>query len=232
MSFRFFQDENITSGISSVSKVLAGISDGDTGIPIEQGFGLPWTKNPTFTWMDYNCWIECYLDSGIVLHKPLPYSEDTIDTLSSQFVSPIDKNAPQNKHGVNLVSKGHYVDVAQRMATSTYRFCLRGYGIRIGYQIPIPGLKTVAGVEAIYERSGPCYNRIVGNLSGIPLWLGAWELWYFVTLPPVSDQEPPPNFSEAIRGDQELPVQVQAPYSTRDYDAVPPSSIGFFGLGR
>jgi len=226
MAFRFFQNENLANKIPENSFFLSGESNADDGQPIESGFGLPWSIDPRLTWMTYNCWIECYLDSGMALHKPLPQSTVSTDTLSSQIVSPLDTSAPSNKNGVNLVSKQNFFDVAQRMATSTYRFCLLGYGIRAGYQIPIPGLKTVAGVPAIYERSGPCWNRVVGNLSGIPLFLASWELWYFVTLPPRQDQEPPPDFANAIRATQELPDVQQVAFSTGDYNSVPiPATI-------
>jgi len=227
-AFRFFQNENAANNLPERSSFLSGISNDDDGSVLEQGFGLPWTVNPLVTWMDYNCWIECYLDSGMALHKPLPQSEDPIDILSSQIVSPIDQKAQVNKNGVQLVSSGKFADIVQRMASSTYRFCLLGNGLRIGYQIPIPGLLTVAGVEAIFERSGACYNRVVGNLSGIPLFFAAWELWYVVTMPPKQAQEPAPNFSAAIRAAQDLPENIQVPYSTADYNSV--LSTGNIGL--
>ena len=226
MAFRFFVPEATARNAPPPANFLIGSSNSSDNTTVEKGITLSWTVNPRLTWWDYNCWIECYLDSGIALHKPLPQKDDTIDTPASQLVSPIDANAPANKNGVNLISRGSFTDVVQRMASSTYRFALKGYGVRAGYQIPIPGIKTVAGVPAIFERSGACYNRIIGNLSGIPLWYATWELWYVVTIPPTEAQEPPPNFAEAIRGEQDLPAAIQVPFSAGDYNAVPGAPPG------
>jgi hypothetical protein len=132
MAFRFFQEENRTRRFPQGTTVLGGRDNDDSGNPIEEGFGLPWMVNPRLTWVDYNCWIECYLDSGLAIHRPLPQSNDAVDSLSSQTISPLDVNAPSQKEGVHLVSKAKYQDVVQRMATSRYRFGLKGYGLRAG----------------------------------------------------------------------------------------------------
>jgi hypothetical protein len=226
MAFRFFQDENKTRVWPAGSPLLAGRNNLDPGGPIEKGFGLPWTVDPRLTWLDYNCWIECYLDSGLAVHRPLPQSDDPVDTLASQSVSPVDADAPSAKTGLVLQSKAHFRDVVQRMAASRYRFGLKGYALRAGYQIPVPGLKTVGGVPAVLEEEAVAYNRIVGNLSGIPLWYAAWTLWYTVVVPPTKEQAPPPNFAMAISGDQKLPKFIQAPFSTGDSNSVPALPTG------
>ena len=136
--------------------------------------------------------------------------------------------------GVNTVSNNIYNDIAQRMATSTYRFVLKGYGLRAGYQIPVPALKTVAGVTAIPDEvqwsSG---NVIVGNLGGIPVYRCSWELHYFVIAPPKAQQLSPPNVADGISADDELPDEIQVPYSPKDLQSVPaivapPKPPGFF----
>jgi hypothetical protein len=228
MVFRFFQDENKAQGITG-SQVQAGISNADDGRIIEKGITLPWLFNPRYSWMAYQCWIECHLDSGMVLHKPLPQSNPEPDTLASGFVSPLDNDFESNVAGVNLKSTGNYTDVVQRMANSDYRFVLKGYGMRAGYQIPIPGLKSVGGVDAVPDERQFGQNTIVGNCSGIPIWYAEWDLWYFVNLPPTKAQVPPPNVALHIAGDQQLSPTIQAPYSQPDGNAVaaiPQTNLG------
>lgn len=209
----------------------AGAFNTDSENAPELGVGLPWPKIAPASWLDYQCWIEAHLDAGMALHKPLPQATQRgspgvsqratleargVDTLASGFITDPDLDA--NKNGVNTRSGGDFEDVLQRMATSTYRFVLRGHGLRAAYQIPIPGLVSVAGVSATPAERQWAYNRIVGNLAGIPLWFAEWELWYYVALPPEKDQVPPPNLAEHIVGNVELPgsTGVQVPVTEPD----------------
>jgi hypothetical protein len=247
-AFRFFLPENTAQGVTGTS--LAGISDADNGALIEKGITLPWVQAANVSWLDYKIWIEVHLDSGMVVHKPLPQTYQTVDTLAAVLAdpnfsangsasvaalskTPIDQF---NTAGVNIQSKGKYTDFLQRMATSDYRFVLKGYGLRAGYQVPVPGIVSVGGIPAIPEKQWSLGNRLEGNFSGVPVFFNQWELWYLVTVPPVKNQLPPPNVAEHIRADVELPTGgMQVPYSWPDMNAVqtlPPPTIPPIGPTR
>lgn len=219
--FNFFQDENKAQGATGRTEV--GKSNVDSGQLAELGVQLPWVKDPEYSYLVYDCWVECVLDPGIALHRPLPQSPSPIDTLASADVAVI-ASSLDTTHGVNHASQGRFTDIAQRMANSEYRFILHGFALRAGYKVPIPGLKSVAGVPAIPDYPQRAYNKIVDNCSGIPLFLAEWELHYFVLLPPTSEQLPPPNIADHIRPDVKLPEGMNVPLSQVDQNAIPGSS--------
>lgn len=232
---KLLQDENLAQGIPANSKFQAGVSDVDSGLEFERQANIPWCINPAISWLDYQCNLECMLDAGVALHKPLPQGPASpgtaghVDTLASEDLYDY-AGIEKSKNGINLTSVGGFEDVVQQMATSTYRFRLRGYGLRAGYKVPIPTLKKVAGVPAIPAERQWAVNKIVSSASGIPIWLGQWDLWYYVTLPPKEDQVPPPNLALHVRGDAELPQSIPAPLSQPDTNAVagaPPQLQGF-----
>lgn len=213
-------DENVAVGLPQTSPYKAGISNVDPGLAIEEGFKLPGiTGQANGTFVMYQCWIENLLDAGIAIHRTLPQGEYAPDQLGTTFVD--DPKADMATKGINIVSGGRFTHVAQRMADSVYRFALRGYGVRYGYQVPIPKLRTVGGVEAIPDERQWCYNRPVGAWGGIPIWQAEWDLHYVVIVPPTRQQVPPPNLADHIRGDAELPTQVQVPYSQPDSNSQP-----------
>lgn len=213
-----FVDENVLVGLSPNADFQVGISDTDPGTVLETDFLLPWVSDPATSWMDYQNELQCYLDAGLVLHKSLPQRVQTVDTLASSFLT--DSGMDTNVKGMNLVSHGQFTDSVQRMATSTYRFVLKGFGKRAGYPIPVPGLKSVAGVPAYPdELQWSRGNVVIGNFSGIPIFFNQWELWYFVTIPPKTQQVPPPNLAQHIRADAKLPKGMQAPFSLQDQQA-------------
>ncbi len=186
----------------------------------EQNISLPWTVDPISSWVDYRCWLECHLDAGLALHKPLPSSSSPYDTLASCGLQDANLDALKPATGgVNLNPGVRTRDVIQRMATPTYTFVLRGYALRVGYQVPIPGLKTVGGVPAVPAAIQRGYNVIVANLAGgIPLWYAPWELHYYVTGLPTKPTTAPVPYNPAlhIRPDAELPNAVHLPATWSD----------------
>jgi hypothetical protein len=220
MAYRFIQDANTTAGIPPNNAFQFGVTDVDDGSVNEKGLTLPYVVNPRYSFLEYQMWIECYLDAGMVLHKQLPQVPQAIDTLA--VAGAFDVNLDNNVNGVNLTSVGKFTDTVQRMATSEYQFVLKGFALRVGYQIPVPGLKTVAGVPAIPGKlQWSLGNRVVGNYSGVPLFFNQWELWYFVAIPPKKPQLPPPNLGEHIRADAQLPTGMQVPWSQPDQQSQP-----------
>lgn len=233
-----FIDQNVTDKVTS-SQFLSGVNNIDPGNVIEQGFLLPYVFDPTASWMDWRCGFEIELDPGVVVHKILPQSQQAIDTLASQgFVV---ENIPTVQAGTptspplkqagfgngqpfaatvaqaNTVSAGDFADIAQRMSTSIYTFLMRGWAIRAGYKIPVPGLKYVCGVPAVpIKPQWVNDSEIVANYSGVPIYFAQWKLAYTVTVPPKKAQTPPPNIAEHITATQTLPSGMQAPYSQPD----------------
>jgi hypothetical protein len=245
-NFRLFAPENTTQNVRGTN-LGAGISDSDNGPLIEQSLTTPWVINPVVSWLDYRCWIEVHLDAGIVLHKILPQAAQDVDTLAIALADPTSPTIkpnppaiqpaslgtvdldqfkgsqnPQDPGAINLKSVGTYKDFTQRMATSTYRFVLRGYGLRAGYQVPVPGLISVAGIPAIPDgKQWSLGNPLVGAYGAVPVFYNEWELWYLVSVPPRYQQKPPPNLAQHVTADQQLPNGIQVPYSQTDQNSTP-----------
>jgi hypothetical protein len=221
--YQVIENENLANGYSINYPYQFGVTDVDDGSPIEQGAYLPWVADPEATFLSYEMWLECHLDAGIVVHKTLPQGTAGIDTLAVGIAT--DYRLAANKGGMNTKSVGTFTDVVQRMATSRYQFVLRGHGLRMGYQVPVPGLVSIAGVPAYPgEIQWSLGNRLVGNYSGIPMFFNAWELWYEVALPPRVQQVPLPNLGEHIQGGAQLPspsTGIQVPWSPQDQNSQP-----------
>lgn len=235
MTFRFFLDENKAQRLGG-SNFQAGVNNVDiVSQQPETILQLPWCVDPRVSYLFYECTIGIHLDAGMVLHKPLPQQTGAADTLASTFVSPLSSDLSSTIKGANFVSVDKFQDVAQKMATSDYRFVLFGRGARFGYKVPIPGLKMVAGCEAFPDQMqrvvGP---RLVGNYSNIPLWYAEWELWYFIISPPSEDQQAPPKVDQFIAETTPVPGFIQPPYSLPDPNSVAaaPPNPGFITVQR
>jgi hypothetical protein len=193
---------------------------------------LPWGSDPQVGWLDYRCWVETQLDPGTCLHKPLPQQDFPVDTLATvDSQSPTLDTFVSPSGGVNINSSSTAIDVAQRMATSTYHYILRGYGLRAGYQVPIPGIVQIGGRAPMPTFPQRATNMIVGNFSGVPIWYGVWELHYFVIQnnSPGAPPYVPVPFNPAlhVRSDAELPGAIPVPLSVPDTNhsfATPPPS--------
>ena len=221
LAVRMFQDENKLAGLPPglTQPIQAGISNLDTGENPEVAGVWPWLSAVEASWLEYRNWVEVILDAGMALHKPLPQKAQRVDTLANGFIHDFTFN--KLKVDTNLQSLGDYADIIQRMATSDYRFALRGYAVRVGYKIPIPGIKTIAGIPATpAERQEVTGPYLIGNSSGVPVWAARWDLWYYVGEPPQQAQEAPPNLAENIRGNVKLPDTQQIPISQPDQNSV------------
>ena len=210
-----FQDANETFSLGKDNRFQVGISNVDPrGAPlVEAGSKLFFEKA---NWLYYDVTLDCHLDSGMVIHQHLPQVNFAADTLANCTIT--DPDVSSRIGGVNLLSNDKYADVSQRMAHSRYWFRLRGQAMRAGEQIPIPGLKKIAGRTAIPHDENPqwAYNKIIGNYSGVALWYAQWSLWYMLAEQPIAQQTPPPNLGQYITGDTPLPDGMQAPWSQPD----------------
>lgn len=209
-----------------------GLTDYDSGgSPVEAGINLP-IANRNANWVYYDVTLGCMLDSGIVVHQRLPQVDNAADTLASCNITDANIDSITGR-GVNLVSSDVYQDIVQRMAHSRYWFRLWGQAMRVGQQVPIPGLKTISGVTAIPHDKNPqwAYNKIVGNYSGQVLWYAYWDLWYTLASPPKVQQVPPQNPGVHIAGNAPALDSIQVPYTQPDDDAVQqPPPVGIAGI--
>lgn len=195
----------------------------------EDELDLPWAINSQVSWLEYRCWVEVDLDAGMVLHKPLPQSNYPIDTISSVFFTDVgnDPDYATSKDGLNVSSASPAVDIIQRMSSSTYFFVLRGWALRAGYQIPIPGLRSVGGVPAVPYGRQWGYNTIISNFSGIPTWFATWEIHYVVPQSPRTNAKAPvpPNPALVIKPSATLPLAIALPRAFPDERATQQSIL-------
>lgn len=217
-------NENVLVGLSPQSDLQAGRSNVDDNSVVEQGFGLPWTTGSAASYMYYDCTVGTVLDSGIVVHNRLPQVNNLPDSLSVTNLD--DPSLDQIKdRGVNLRCADQYADIVQRMGHARYWFRIWGQALRVGYQVPIPGIKTIGGVAAVpYDRNPQwAFNRIFpgGNYSGVILWHAAWSLWYTTSAPPTTQTIPAVDLAAHIAGTTRPPKEMQAPYSMADQASTP-----------
>lgn len=207
MAFNLFENEK--SGTSNFDPY---------GGRLEDGVKLPFPQQPGATWVYYQIDLETHLDSGIVVHNRLPSVDNEADTLSNCDI--ISKTADKiaAKYGVNLKSNDKFTDIVQRMAHSRYWFHLYGQAMRIGLQVPIPGIKVICGQPAIPHDENPQRgsNRNIGNYSGAILWHATWSLWYTIASAPNGQNPALFNPAQHTADDAIPPKDFQAPWSQPD----------------
>lgn len=198
-------------------------ADTDRNENLERGVTIPWASDPAGSYVYYDCTVGVMLDSGIVVHNRLPQVDRTADTLSSVYFDAQDLDTVKDL-GVNLRCQDQYTDIMQRMGHARYWFRIWGQALRVGYKVPIPGIRLIGGVAAIPYDKNPqwAFNRIFpgGNYSGVILWHAVWSLWYTTLVPPYTNYIPSADPSAHISGDQQPPVGgIQAPFSSADDNA-------------
>lgn len=198
--------------------------DPDSGQSPDESVRMQGLPSPEASWLNYEIDFITELDPGIALHKALPQSNDLTDTLASVDVFGA-KSESHTTYGVNTVSKSTGSDVLQRMATSTYRVALRGFGVRLGYKVPVPGLLSFGGSAVSPAKQVVIGPRIVANYSGVPVYLTAWLLWYDVPAPPRQQQTAPPNLAAHIGDISSPPRTIGVPISESEAPAINKSSL-------
>lgn len=219
-----FEDTNGSLGLNENAAFQVGRANVDKGTTVEKGVLFPWPNDPATSWMYFECTVECRLDSGIVVHRRLPQVNNAPDSLSPIALD--DPNyAAYQQAGVNLRSNDRYTDIVQRMAHSQYWFRLYGQALRVGFQVPIPGLKSIGGVPAIPHDENPqwafCRPLPGGDYGGVILWHARWSLWYTTAQPPTGNTWPVVDPSAFIDGVPALPSGLQSPFSQPDDNAQP-----------
>lgn len=217
-----FQNENLFAGLPINGEFQNGISNVDRNEELERGIDLPWSSHPAGSYVYYDCTVGVMLDNGIVVHNRLPQVNRMPDTLAAVNLNDTNLDTITNA-GVSLKSRDQYEDIVQRMGHSRYWFRLWGQALRVGYRVPIPGIKTIGGVPAIpYDRNPQwAYNTIApgANYGGVILWLAVWSLWYTTAVPPRTDAIPEANPFAHISGTDKPPKTVQAPFTIADDEA-------------
>lgn len=226
-----FLDNNVAAGIPADGAFQVGRSDLDTdGVGgVERGVLLPVASDAAASWAHYDCTVGVVLDSGIVIYNRLPQVDVSRDTLASCDIGDPALDTIKTS-GVNLRCQDQYRDIVQRMGHARYWFRLWGQALRVGYRIPIPGLKKIGSVDAIPYDKNPqwAFNRIApgGNFSGLVLWHAAWSLWYTTDRPPyilpdkdIAMTDPGAHITTAAT----LPAGMQSPFTQPD-DNVQPSA--------
>lgn len=224
-----FKDTNEVFGLPRNHPFQVGRGDGDDDQIVEHGVEIPWAKDTAASYLYYDCTVGIVLDSGIVVHNRLPQGNSGFsDTLAT---IPIDDPRLDliTGFGVNIRCRDQYQDIVQRMGHARYWFRIWGRAMRVGYQVPIPGIRTIGRVPAIpYDRNPQwAYNSIApgGNYSGLILWRAAWSLWYTTLIPPQpgsmpdTQSMPVADPSAHIHSNIRPPEGMQAPYSQLDDNA-------------
>lgn len=176
--------------------------------------------NPEFSWADYNCEIFAELDPGLAIHKPLPQADDVADSFATLDYQ--DAEYPKSQKDYTLKSNSTGSDVVQRMATSTYRICVRGFAIRAGYPIPIPGLVSFAGKTPTPLYPQRVWRQSQANISGIPINFARWELWYQLSVPVTDDtiDKYPADPSSGMTANNTPPADIKVPEGVFGGEAV------------
>lgn len=222
-----------------VANERTGRVNQDDTRPVESGILLPWLQESSAGYLYYDCTVAVVLDSGIVIHNRLPQVDRIPDTLSSVDITD-SRIAEITDLETNLNSRDDYEDIVQRMAHSRYWFRLFGRAMRIGYKVPIPGIRVIGGQKAIPHDKNPqlAFNTPVsgGNYGGVPLWMAGWSLWYTTARPPFKQDIHQIDLAGGVNGIVPLPREgIQSPYSAPDDNAVrsiPPSQAGFTTFAR
>ena len=189
--------------------------DPDKGTSPEIGAVVDVLPEANLSWINYQCWFETELDPGTAILKSLPQATYSVDVLSS--VDAYSANAQGATGSVNLASKSKQSDNVVRATTSTYKVTLKGYAVRIGYDIPVPGLVSWAGVKPIPGKQHVSGPQIVTQYCGVPVYLTMWTLEYFVPVPPDvpagQRQFGPPNLGDTVADTNSPPKTAQMPVS-------------------
>lgn len=221
-----FMHTNIAEGLPRNSRFQVGRANIDNDSTVEQSIGIPWAADPVGSYVYYDCAVGVMLDSGIVVHNRLPQQVGLFaDTLA--YAATDDPNLDKLAGpGVNISCKDQYQDIVQRMGHARYWFRLWGQAIRIGYRVPIPGIRSIGNIPAIPYDKNPqwAYNAIVpgGNYSGVILWRAQWSLWYTTLKPPTTQDDPSAMVGDPgahIRGSSRPPTTIQSPYTQADDNA-------------
>lgn len=103
------------------------------------------------------------------------------------------------------------IDFYQRGRAATRAVELSGVGVRVGYRVPCPELRTIGGAVAV-ELGRDVSESVVGSIFGYPVYRTTWSIWYdFNEAVPALPVTPNPNLGlpgQASGGFQTLTTTV------------------------
>jgi len=162
---------------------------------------------PFNSWLDYSVSLRYNERSGVIRHKLLLPADDSAARSPGQ---PDSTPSPPYVWGGQLGSDDSVrdqvgpgitaaegrgtrtTDPVQRPVGPSRRIWLMGYGVRLGYRVPVPVLKTVGGVAAI-EVERWIDERPASAIAGMPIYKTGWIIEYIIPAAPTKSVEIPAN---------------------------------------
>lgn len=164
--------------------------------------------NPFNSWLFYSIWLVWNERSGAVRHKLLLPPDDSAarnPAIPESGPTPAggvwggrlgsdDSIRDQTGPGVTPAEGrgSRTTDPVQRPVGPSRRIWLKGRGVRLGYRVPVPILKTVGGVPVV-EVERWIEEKPIGAVAGIPIYRTDWAIEYMVPGAPTGAIEMPAN---------------------------------------
>lgn len=127
---------------------------------------------PENSWLDFKNDMTLDENPGHVWHKPLSPSVN-VNVSDDGTISDTEQKLPFS----TTYESAH--DIPIKRGPGSYYVNMKGYGVRLGYHVNPPNLKTIGGVEAV-----PVHRRIMANSvisidsEGNPVYCCGWDIWY------------------------------------------------------
>ena len=132
---------------------------------------------PESSWLDYRLSVRFLEQQSLAVHKPLPEEKTVQAVLRASLSLPPARatvKAPLAARIINITP-----DEVQATASPDRLLVLAGYGVRIGYRVPVPQLPTAGGITLIEEKR-IVYEGIAGAVCGVPINYTVWHITYRV----------------------------------------------------
>lgn len=148
-------------------------------LPPKSGIGKP---KPEFTWKFYENKLRVIEDDRVVRHKRLPVTkQDTLQFFVS--VDPATSPAPTFAKVVDTpdlpANRSPLPDSIQILGPPSYLIEMIGEAERIEFDIPIPRLKSVNGVD-VTQVTGTIEKGVVGSIGPYPIHGARWHFVYII----------------------------------------------------
>lgn len=203
----------LRQGDTSIIRAGAVVKQGASGTDAEREVNntvkvLLRNLTPSNSWLFYQIWLVWNERSGAVRHKLLLPPDDSAarnPAVPESGPTPAggvwggrlgsdDSIRDQTGPGVKPAEgKGsRTTDPVQRPVGPSRRIWLKGWGVRLGYRVPVPILKTVGGTPVI-EVERWIEEKPASAIAGIPIYRTAWSIEYMVPGAPTGVIEIPAN---------------------------------------
>lgn len=161
--------------------------------------------SPENSWMEYVSSIEHKVENHIVRHKLLPKQDlspqnstlnQNISTLLETNIGESFNLAPDQMYGESINSRKYLenplkIDIIQVTASPSVNIILRGYGVRLNYEVVPPTLIRYGGANVV-QKSRRVVHSLVGRVR-FPIFAATWEIEYIVQDAPIGPLGVPVN---------------------------------------